>query len=707
MPNTPRVTRTHLKDKGFSAAAELAAGVPLPLGAHVRGTGVNFSVFSRHATAVSLLLFDDPQDSVPRLSVALDPQYNRSGDIWHLLVDNIGPGILYAWRVDGPYALEQGHRFNRYKILLDPYAIALAGTDRWDFSCARGDAGAGQITPRSSEDDIAAKPRCLLPDAQFDWAGDRLPGHPWSETVIYETHVRGLTVHPSSSVQHPGTFLGIVEKIPYFQDLGVTAIELLPVQEFYENELTLHNPLTGERLRNYWGYNTVAFFAAKESYGSRQQAGAQVSEFKTMVQALHRAGIEVILDIVFNHTAEGDHTGPTLNFRGLDNRIYYLLESDLRYYKNFSGTGNTLNCNHPVVRDYILDCLRYWVITMHVDGFRFDLASVMERDEDGNLMANPPILQRIAEDPILRGVKLIAEAWDAAGVYQVGHFPGQRWSEWNGRYRDDVRRFWRGDAGMLGAFASRLCGSADLYQQSDKEPLNSINYLTCHDGFTLNDLVSYAHKHNEANSDGNHDGAAENYSANYGIEGPTGDPEIVSLRKRQMKNMLATLMLSRGVPMLLGGDEFCRSQLGNNNAYCQDNETSWYDWSLLEQNHEIYTFTRAMIRLRKRFSVLSQEWFYSTADVSWFNAEGALPDWNSPDNILGCHIHPEGESDELCLLFNAHAEEVLFVLPLSRRSTAHWHLEVDTAGANAEQVMIDATNYRMVPHSLVILSVSY
>jgi isoamylase len=677
-------------------------GVPLPLGAHQRGTGINFAVFSRHATCVSLLLYDEPRDNVPTSTFTLRQQSNRTGDIWHLWIEDVGPGSLYAWRMDGPNAPEQGDRFNKHRILLDPYATALVGTDCWDFACS-----CSQKHCDIGDDDAAFKPKCLVSDQRFDWQGDRQPAHLWSETVIYETHVRGITIHPSSAVKHPGTFLGIVEKIPYFTDLGITAIELLPVQEFFENELDRYNPLNGEHLRNYWGYNTVAFFAPKESYSTRSEPGCQVREFKTMVRALHRADIEVILDIVFNHTAEGNHTGPTLNFRGLDNRIYYLLEKDRRFYKNYAGTGNTLNCNHPVVRDYILDCLRHWVMEMHVDGFRFDLASVMERDEEGNLLPNPPILERIAEDPILRNVKLIAEAWDAAGVYQVGRFPGQRWSEWNGRYRDDVRRFWRGDPDMAAAMASRLCGSADLYQQTGKEPLNSINYLTCHDGFTLNDLVSYAQKHNEANGEENQDGIGENYSANYGTEGPSADPGVEILRKRQIKNMLATLMLSRGVPMLLGGDEFRRSQLGNNNAYCQDNEVSWYDWKLLEQQREIYIFTRDMIRLRKRFAFLSVEEFYTAEEVSWFNFSGAIPDWSSSECVLGCHIHPVGYNDELCLLFNAESEEVLFSLPPPRHRSTHWCRQIDTAEINLKKEVISQRSYKLAPHSMVILSVSY
>lgn len=678
-------------------ALKPAAGIPLPLGAHRGCAGVNFAVFSRHATAVSLLLFDSPRDEAPAHSIALDPQCNRTGDVWHVCVDGIGEDVLYAWRVDGPYAPQEGHRFNKHKILLDPHAAALAGTDCWDFACACGDSLADGGMACSMEDDAGAKAKCLLPEAEFDWEGDHPPAHPWCETVIYETHVRGLTVHPSSAVEHPGTFLGVAEKISHFKALGITAVELLPIQEFYENELTRRNPLTGERLRNYWGYSTVAFFSPKESYGSRSRTGCQVNEFKTMVKALHAAGIEVILDVVFNHTAEGDHTGPTLNFRGLDNRIYYLLKEDGRYYRNYSGTGNTLNCNHPVVRDYILDCLRHWVIGMHVDGFRFDLASVLGRDEHGRLLPNPPLLERIAEDPILSRVKLIAEAWDAGGAYQVGSFPGMRWSEWNGRYRDDVRRFWRGDAGMTGALASRLCGSADIYQHSGKAPLNSINYVTCHDGFTLNDLVSYAVKHNEANGEGNADGANDNHSDNYGIEGPAHDPEVEALRTRQIKNMLATLMLSRGVPMLLGGDEFRRSQGGNNNAYCQDNETSWYDWILLEQYGELFRFVRSLIALRLRFPVLCAERFYTSEEIRWFGPDLSAPDWDGPRGLLGCMIHADWNAGEaLCLLFNATSEAVDFRLP-DPPPRQDWKLLLDTAHPPVEDGDVSGTKWLPEP----------
>ena len=696
------------------APVRVACGRPLPLGTWPRDEGINFALFSRHARAVELLLYETPDASKHHLRIELDPAAHRTGDIWHVWVGGLQAGQAgqaYAYHVDGPYQPESGMRYNRHKLLLDPYATALVGTGRWSFANAR---GYDPASPRSDlsfwcKDNEPWMARCLVTSDDFDWRCDRPLRHRWQDTIIYETHVRGLTIHPSSGASHPGTFLGVVEKIPYFQELGITSLELMPVQEFNECELTQRNPINGEVLHNYWGYNSVAFFAPKEGYSTRAWPGCQSNEFKTMVRELHRAGIEVILDIVFNHTAEGDEQGPTLNFRGLDNTIYYMLDSELRHYRNFTGCGNTFNCNHPVVRDYILDCLRYWVQEMHVDGFRFDLASVMARDKNGVLQANTPLLERIAEDPILHDVKLIAEAWDAAGVYQVGRFPGRRWSEWNASFRDDVRRFWRGDPGLRGALASRLCGSADLYQHSGKAPLNSINFVTCHDGFTLNDLVSYAGKHNEANGEQNHDGMSENYSANYGVEGPTESADIQRLRRRQMKNFIATLMLSRGVPMLLGGDEFGRSQNGNNNAYCQDNEASWYDWERLQVHGELHDFTRDMIALRKRYPVLSAEQFYRQDELVWFDSTGAYPDWEKPDRSLGCHILTTAPNEEqLCLLFNAGEDSISFHLP----GKARWWIRVDTAtepsGVNMsgnEAVSVEGGQTLAVgPRSLVLLT---
>jgi len=696
---------------------QIDVGRPMPSGAYHRHGGVNFSLFSRNATRVWLELFERPEDAVPAMAIELDPQRNRTGDMWHVWVKGITYGQLYAFRVEGPYLPEKGHRFNHRKLLLDPYSAALYGTSRWDLSRALGFDAASPLKDLapSLEDNAATTPKCLLADYRFEWDGERPLKYPWSDTLIYETHVRGLTIHPSSGTKYPGTFLGVIEKIPYFKELGITAVELMPVQEFNENELELRNPFTGELLRNYWGYNTVAFFAPKESYGTGRKPGCQISEFKTMVRELHRAGIEVILDIVLNHTAEGSELGPILNFRGIENSVYYMLKSDRRHYSNYSGCGNTLNCNHPVVRSYILDCLRHWVIEMHVDGFRFDLASVLGRDENGDILTNPPLLETIAEDPILRGVKLVAEAWDAGGAYQVGSFPGQRWSEWNGRFRDEIRRFWRGDPGMVSLLATRICGSSDLYQRDGKEPINSINFITCHDGFTLNDLVSYGQKHNEVNGEDSRDGENANYSENYGVEGETNDPAIETTRLRQIKNMLATLLISSGVPMILGGDEFRRTQRGNNNAYCQDNEISWYNWSSLNRNYELFRFTREMVAFRKRNRVLRTQEFYTDQDISWFGPSGKPPKWSDADRTLGCMIHAQRFAEgvrghALCILFNAESVEVRFKL-LSPPGGERWHIAVDTANPSPydirepgqEELSARPDAYRMQPRSMVIL----
>jgi isoamylase len=632
--------------------------------------GVNFSIYSHHATAVRLELYDLPGDGTARRTLPFDPEVNRTGDVWHMWVEGVKAGQLYAFRMDGPCQPGQGLRFNGNRLLLDPCARAVAGTGSWDYRNALG------YDPRSSQSDLSCArdddaewmPKCCLPEAGFDWDDIGYPRHSWPDTIIYELNLRGFTVHPSSAVSSPGTFRGLVEKIPYLLELGITAVEIQPVQEFNSNELGRKNPATGEPLRNYWGYDTVSFFAPKEGYASARTPGSQVTEFMWMVRELHRAGIEVILDIAINHTAEGNELGPTLSFRGIDNPTYYILEEPGRYYKNFTGTGNTLNCNHPVVREFILTCLRYWVTDYRIDGFRFDLASILGRDEDGRIMSNPPLLEQIAKDPILRHTKLIAEAWDAGGAYQVGSFPGKRWSDWNGQYRDDVRRFWRGDPGMTGRFASRICGSADLYQHSGKEPLNSINFVTCHDGFTLHDLVRYRAKHNAMNGENNRDGTDENYSDNYGAEGETGDPAIATIRQRQMKNMLATLFVSRGVPMMLGGDEFERTQLGNNNAYCQDNEVSWFDWGLVHRNADMVRFAREMIAFRARHPVLSREKFYTGEEILFFGPGGSLPDWDGPGGSLGCLVVSRDGGDEavdtrICFLFNAAPHAAGFILP--------------------------------------------
>jgi isoamylase len=696
----------------ISERTDVRRGSPLPLGTHETGRGVNFAIFSRHATRVRLELFDHPEDAAPARIIDLESAHNRTGDVWHVWVEGIAPGQSYAYRVDGPYEPSEGHRFNFNRLLLDPFATAISQLPPWDFARARG------YDPSALEQDLAisrvdnsrSMPKCIFVDEPFEWDGDEAPRHPWSKTLIYETHVRGFTIHPSSGTDHPGTYRGLIEKIPYLKTLGVTAVELMPVQEFNETSVTRKNPLTNQPLRNYWGYDPVAFFAAKASYSSSGGSGQQKLEFKEMIRAFHKAGIEVILDVVFNHTAEGDELGPTICFRGLDNEIFYMLEDDKRYYRDYTGTGNTIKANHPVVREHILSALRYWVVEMRVDGFRFDLAAVLGRGRSGKLLSNPPLLERIAEDPILRDVKIIAEAWDAAGAYEVGSFSERRWAEWNGQYRDDIRRFWRGDEGMLGLFASRICGSADIYAKSGKGPEASINYVTCHDGFTLNDLVSYRDKHNEANGENNQDGTNQNFSENYGSEGVTTDAGIESLRKRQIKNFLLTLLISRGVPMLLGGDEFRRTQSGNNNAYCQDNETNWYDWTCLKQNEDIFHFTRSMIAFRCAHPILSKEKFYTDAEIQWFGPRQEPPNWSDPNcKALACLITENGP-DQLYLMFNAATEETAFGLP-PLPVGYRWRLAIDTSRstpqnfseAGQEDLLESSTTYHLESRSSAIL----
>jgi len=665
-----------------SEVGDVQAGNPLPIGgAHQQGAGVNFVLFSRHATAVHLEFYQQPEDSSPNRVIDFDPVRHRTGDVWHVWVRGIRAGQLYGYRVDGLYLPDQGHRFNSRKLLLDPYARAITGVENWDFLAARGYDSSSSLTDLSisTTDNAGTTPKCIFTQDHFDWESDSPPKRSASDTVIYETHVRGFTIHPSSGVSHPGTFAGLTEKIPYLQNLGVTAIELMPVLEFNENESDRLNPITGERLKNYWGYNPVAFFAPKQSYCIGGRHGHQINEFREMVKICHRAGIEVILDVVLNHTAEGDELGPTISLRGIENSIFYMLEEGgRRYYKDFTGVGNTLNANHPVVREFVRNVLRYWVMHMHVDGFRFDLASVLGRDEHGNILRNAPLLEDIAEDPILRDVKIIAEAWDAGGAYQVGSFSTNRWTEWNGQFRDDVRRFWAGDAGMMGSFASRICGSSDLYESSGKGPASSLNFVTCHDGFTLNDLVSYRQKHNDENGENNRDGNDANDSDNCGVEGPSRDPVVEGVRDRMIKNFLLTLFISRGIPMLLGGDEFRRTQRGNNNAYCQDNEVSWLDWSLLEKHKEIHRFTRGMMAFRRAHPVLRRENFYADTDIKWFGPNGASPDWaDQRQKSFACLILGLAEPD-LFLLFNADTKSVDFAIPALPVGKI-WRLAVDTS----------------------------
>ncbi len=680
-------------------------GQPLPFGVSETRHGLNFSVFSAHATALTLVLFA-PRRDAPILELPLDPVFNRTGHMWHVTVAGLDPGTRYGWRAarvgQPPSPL---HRFEPDTVLIDPYATALTGGSRW-----------GVVEPRAGEETPSRWPRrrSLYVDSEFDWNGTRPPLIPLADKVIYELHVRGFTRHPSSGVAHPGTFYGLIEKIPYLQSLGVTTVELLPVFEFDENEVRAVDPTTGRPLHNYWGYSPIAFFAPKAGYASFGFDGAQVTEFRTMVREFHRAGIEVFLDVVFNHTGEAPLPpgAPALSLRGLDNASYYLLDPATGAYRDYTGCGNTLDCNNPVVRNLIIDALRYWVSAMHVDGFRFDLAAVLGRGRSGEVLANPPVLERIALDPVLADTTLIAEAWDAAGLYQVGSFPAwERWAEWNGPFRDDLRRFVRGDTGWTAALASRLAGSSDLFAPSRRTPSHSINFVTCHDGFTLADLVSFSEKHNEANGEDNRDGHDDNLSWNCGVEGPTADPAIRALRARQSRNFLTLLLCSQGTPMLLAGDEMGRSQGGNNNAYCQDNETSWVDWRLLDANRDLFRFTRELIAFRAAHPVLRRRDFLTgeprgplnRPDVAWHGERLGAPDFGPGGRVLAMHLageHAPSPDCDVYLAANGWHEDVVFALPAPPPGR-HWVRVVDTAAPPPHDIAAPGHEPRLDdPHHL-------
>ena len=638
-----------------------------PLGATVCPDGVNFCVFSRNCDALELLLFDDVDDQRPVRTIQLDPNRNRTFYYWHVFVPGIGPGQLYGYRAYGPCAPEQGHRFDGEKILLDPYVQAVAVGTNYDREAAA----------RLGDNCAHAMKGVVVDPSDYDWEGDAPVRLPYASTVIYELHVGGFTRHPSSGVasEKRGTYAGLIEKIPYLQSLGITAVELLPVQQFDPQDAP-------PGLDNYWGYSPVVFFAPHQGYCSCSDPLGPVNEFRDMVKALHRAGIEVILDVVFNHTTEGDRTGPTLSFRGLENRAYYILEGDQAFYADYSGCGNTINANHSIVRRMIMDCLRHWVVEMHVDGFRFDLASVMARDERGEPLENPPVLWEIESDPVLAGVKIIAEAWDAAGLYQVGSFIGHRWAEWNGQFRDDVRQFVKGDSGTITRLAARIAGSPDLYQQADREPNRSINFVTCHDGFTLNDLVSYNGKQNEANGAGNRDGTDANFSWNCGTEGPTGDESVEKLRLQQIKNLLTILLVSQGTPMLLMGDEVRRTQQGNNNVYCQDNAISWLDWLGVEQHADLLRFVQRLIHFTQTREIFREERFWTMAErdgaphIAWHGVRLGHPDWGHNSHSLAFELYHS--EDHLHVMLNAYWKLLTFALP-PLSAGAGWHRIVDTA----------------------------
>ena len=656
-----------------SHAFQAERGTPHPLGATPDNDGVNFSLVSTSATGVELLLFDRHDAPEPFQTIVLDPFVNKTFHFWHVYVRGLRPGAHYAYRVDGPSDPGAGQRFDRKKVLIDPYARG--NTDSvWKRADA---AGPG--------DNVATSMRSVVIDTSgYEWEGDTPLKRPIEDTIIYELHARGFTKSPSSGVAHPGTFSGIIEKIPYLQQLGVTAVELLPVFDFDETDV-LH-VVDGKPLGNFWGYSPLGFFAPQCAYCIDPESGLHLREFRDMVKALHKAGIEVILDVVFNHTDEGNHQGPVFSFKGIDNSNYYqLVPGDKQYYLDYTGTGNTFNCNHPIAQKLIVECLVHWVRETHVDGFRFDEGSILTRDETGRPVAHPPVVWLIELDENLADTKLIAEAWDAAGLYQVGHFPGDRWSEWNGAYRDDIRRFVKGDPGMVGAVANRLAGSADPNQARGGLPVNSINFITCHDGFTLNDLVSYNAKHNEGNGENNQDGINDNLSWNCGVEGETADSAVELLRNRQAKNFAAILLLSRGVPMILAGDEIRRTQKGNNNAYCQDNEVSWFDWRRAEKNGELFRFWQRMIQFRKNHSNLRSAFFFDgkvnergLADVSWHGTKLNSPGWSDPGaRALGMTLGGFNGEADIHVMLNMFWDALDFETPPLRGR--RWFKVVDTA----------------------------
>jgi isoamylase len=671
-----------------------------PIGATVFHGGVNFSIYSRSATGVQLVFFDRDDDVRPSRVIPIDPAASRTSHYWHAFVPDVKPGQLYGYRVEGPFDPANGMRFDPAKILLDPY-------------------GRGVVVPRNYSREAASVPgdnaatamKSVVVDPDtYNWEGDTPLGRPAARTIIYEMHVRGFTRHPSSGLpeQTRGTYAGLIEKIPYLQQLGITAVELLPVFQFDAQDAPLGHV-------NYWGYAPVSFFAPHQAYSSRRDPLGPVNEFRDMVKALHRAGLEVILDVVFNHTAEGNELGPTLSFRGIENSAYYILEKDRSHYTNYSGTGNTLNGNNAIVRRMIVDSLRYWVEEMHVDGFRFDLAPILERDESGNVMPNPPVLWAIDSEPVLAGTKLIAEVWDAAGLYQVGSFLGDSWREWNGRFRDDVRSFFRGDEGTVPSLADRLLGSPQIYAHEERDAEESVNFVTCHDGFTLNDLVSYNQKHNEANGENNRDGANDNRSSNWGIEGPTGNVEIEQLRNRQVKNFFTVTMLSLGLPMLLMGDEVRRTQQGNNNAYCQDNEISWFDWTLLDKHTDVLRFVKLLCKRRlllnadvdRRYANLSQ--LLRMAERTWHGVKLGHPDWSVTSHSVALYADARGQGLLIYLILNQYWEPLDFELPPASDGNP-WRRWIDTTldspndideSETAQPIM--TPTYRAGPRSVIVL----
>jgi isoamylase len=693
-------------------------GNPYPLGATWDGRGVNFSLFSEHATSVELCLIN-PEGEETRI-----PVQRRTGFVWHCYLDNIAPGQHYAYRVHGPYEPERGLRFNPAVRLLDPYAKAHSGLHDWKAGSFGYELGTDQEDLIVGTQNATGAPLSMVIDPKFDWENDKNPNLPFHELIVYEAHIRGLTIqHPEVPEELRGTYLGMCQPvvINYLKDLGVTAIELMPIQAFVDDQFLLDKGLS-----NYWGYNTIGFFAPDPRFRAGSEVGSEVRQFKELVKAMHAAGIEVILDVVYNHTAEGNHMGPTMSFRGIDNLSYYrTVEETPRFYMDYTGTGNTLNVRHPQTLQLMMDSLRYWVLDMHVDGFRFDLAAALARSlhEVDQLSS---FFMLIHQDPTLSQIKMIAEPWDVGpGGYQVGNFP-IRWAEWNGRYRDAMRGFWRGDGGLASELAYRLTGSSDIYENDGRNPYMSINFVTCHDGFTLADLVSYSQKHNQANGEDNRDGNDNNLSFNCGAEGPTDDPNIRALRAKQQRNLLATLLLSQGTPMISHGDERGRSQAGNNNGYCQDNALSWLDWQLDDERRSLLSFTKKLTALRRAHPVLRRSTFFKgralrgseVRDICWLRHDGADmsdEDWsNSETRSLGVFYAGEGlddvdengdclKDDDMLLLVNSHSEPIDFLLPFEKDERP-WQLLLDTADDMAEERGKGGEKTTLAPASLKLLT---
>jgi glycogen operon protein len=667
-----------------SATYATRAGVRYPAGVRAEADGVNFSIFSRHATHVELLLFETADSPEPFQAIALDPAFNKTFFAWHIFVQGLPPGTWYGWRMDGPGDTRNtGLRFDRDKLLLDPWA-RVVGQSLWDRRAA--------IRPGGN---IGKAMRCQVVADDYDWEDDEPLTIPFEQAIIYELHVGGFSRHPSSGARHPGTFSALIDKIPYLKALGITHVELMPIMAFDEQDIPDSTAALG--LENYWGYSTHSFFSPHPHYCVTPEQGTHQQEFRDLVKALHHAGIGVILDVVFNHTAEGNEAGPTINFKGFGSSVFYHLDADdKRRFRDYTGCGNTVNCNHPIVASFIINCLEYWVREMHVDGFRFDLASALARGEDGAPLHDAPVLWGIELSEQLAATKLIAEAWDAAGLYQVGSFPGYRWAEWNGRYRDIVRRFVRGDAGIISEVATRLSGSADFYQPQHRLPINSINFITCHDGFTLYDLFSYEHKHNQANGENNRDGHDDNLSVNCGVEGETSDAQIQALRRQLARNSVTILLMSQGVPMLLSGDEVLRTQQGNNNSYCQNNELAWFDWELTDSNADMLYFVQQMIALRRRHPALMRRRFLSgnptgergLPDISWYGSDGEAPDWHNPDaRVLGYTLAAvDAQESDLHVMMNMSDNSIQIRLPVI--AARLWHLAVDTAASAPQHILI-------------------